>query len=351
MSVSGLLLYCRPGFEKECAAEIIEHAGHHNIFGYVKSKPDSGYLLFFPQQPTARQQFAEAISFHGLIFARQLLFDAQLINDLPEQDRVTPILQQLATLDLRFSELYLETPDTNQGKQLSGFCKKFYTPLWKNLQRESFIDEHSKLRLHLLFLSSSSAYLGVSMIDNSSPWLNGIPRLKFPRNAPSRSTLKLEEAILTLLDDDERERYLCNGKTAVDLGASPGGWTWQLVQRGIRVQAVDNGPMDETLMESGLVKHLRADGFKFRPDKKVDWMVCDMVERPLHVTRLICRWLQDDLCRHSIFNLKLPMKQRYAVVRQCIELIHESVHGTFDLRIKQLYHDREEVTCLILRDD
>ncbi|VEB88410.1 putative RNA 2'-O-ribose methyltransferase [Citrobacter koseri] len=35
---------------------------------------------------------------------------------------------------------------------------------------------------------------------------------------------------------------LANGMYAVDLGACPGGWTYQLVKRNMWVYSVDNGP-------------------------------------------------------------------------------------------------------------
>ena len=42
--------------------------------------------------------------------------------------------------------------------------------------------------------------------------------------------------------------------------------------------AVDNGPMAENLMYSGLVDHQKVDGYQYRPRQRVDWMVCDIVE-------------------------------------------------------------------------
>jgi 23S rRNA C2498 (ribose-2'-O)-methylase RlmM len=46
----------------------------------------------------------------------------------------------------------------------------------------------------------------------------GIPRLKFPADAPSRSTLKLEEALHVFIPADEWDERLANGMYAVDLG-------------------------------------------------------------------------------------------------------------------------------------
>jgi 23S rRNA (cytidine2498-2'-O)-methyltransferase len=104
--------------------------------------------------------------------------------------------------------------------------------------------------------------------------------------------------------------------------------------------------MDRALLDSGLVTHLRADGFRFRPKKPVDWLVCDMVEQPRRIAELIANWLREGLCRRTIFNLKLPMKKRYEESQLCLALIHAVAP---DVRAKQLYHDREEITVFAQR--
>ena len=107
----------------------------------------------------------------------------------------------------------------------------------------------------------------------------GIPRLKFPADAPSRSTLKLEEAILTFIPRNEESKRLNENMVGVDLGACPGGWTYQLVKRGLFVYAVDHGKMAASLHDTGRIEHCPEDGFKFQPPKRkhIDWLVCDMV--------------------------------------------------------------------------
>lgn len=345
------LLYCRPGFEKETASEIMQLTQKHDINGYIKARADSGYVGFYPSDGQNLRLLNQAIDFSKLMFARQCVQVCQIIQDLPQQNRVAPLLKAIQPLQLTFCDVLLETPDTNEGKQLSSFCKKFATPLNRELQKAALIDQHSVWRMHLFFLDSSHVYIGLSQINNSSPYPMGILRLRMPGSAPSRSTLKLEEAIKTMLSEAEQARYLANGMTAVDLGACPGGWTWQLVKRDIRVNAVDNGPMDSQLMATGMVNEIKADGFKYRPDRAVDWLVCDMVERPMHITRLICRWLIEGDCKYALFNLKLPMKKRYDMVMECKQFIQDALDEQqlrYRLRIKHLYHDREEVTCLLL---
>ena len=168
-----------------------------------------------------------------------------------------------------------------------------------------------------------------------------------PRNAPSRSTLKLAEALLTLLNDEERGRWLKPGMRAVDLGAAPGGWTWQLAERGFRVTAIDNGPLKGEIADDPRVEHLRVDGLTWRPRRAVDWMVCDIVLQPSRIAALVAAWVADGHCRRTIFNLKLPMQKRYAEVERCDAIIREALERRrlrHVLRLKQLYHDREEIT-------
>lgn len=152
---------------------------------------------------------------------------------------------------------------------------------------------------------------------------------------------------------DEWDERLANGMWAVDLGACPGGWTYQLVKRNMWVYSVDNGPMAQSLMDTGQVTWLREDGFKFRPTRSnISWMVCDMVEKPAKVAALMAQWLVNGWCRETIFNLKLPMKKRYEEVSHNLAYIQAQLdeHGiNAQIQARQLYHDREEVTVHVRR--
>jgi 23S rRNA (cytidine2498-2'-O)-methyltransferase len=220
-------------------------------------------------------------------------------------------------------------------------CKSFGNALVGALKKSRLLVPDAPRRLHVFFPQGDEVYLCAADPDACAPWPQGIPRLKFPHAAPSRSTLKLEEAFLTLLNEDERQRWLAPGLRAVDLGAAPGGWTYQLVRRSLRVTAIDNGPMDRALQDSGLVEHRREDGFRYRPPKPVDWLVCDMVEQPKRIADLITRWLAEGWCRRAVFNLKLPMKKRCDEAQLCLARVRTAAS---EVRAKQLYHDREEIT-------
>lgn len=344
---TGLLAYCRAGFESECAQELNEHATRLALYGFVRTQPNSALVEFVLADAQQTKQLPTSIHCRDLIFARQILPVLAHFQGLPTQDRIGVLLPLLKNSTTRYCDVWIETPDTNAGKELSAFCRAFNAALIGVLKREQLIDRNSLSRLHICFTHTDAAFLAESDIRYASPWPQGIPRLKFPREAPSRSTLKLDEAFQVLLSETERESWLRPGMSAVDLGAAPGGWSWQLVRRSIHVTAIDNGPMDAALLDSGLLMHLREDGFRYQPKRRVDWLVCDMVEQPRRVAELIAQWLAAGWCRQAIFNLKLPMKQRYNEIQLCFTLIrdHLSSQGkTVGLRAKQLYHDREEIT-------
>ncbi|TCV92601.1 23S rRNA (cytidine(2498)-2'-O)-methyltransferase RlmM [Biostraticola tofi] len=351
-----IIVYCRPGFEKECAAEITEKAAAHNVFGFSRVKDNSGYVIFECYQHNEAEQLLRDLPFSSLIFARQMILTGELLRDLPSEDRITPIVGMLTGAIEGAGDLRVEVPDTNESKELMKFCRKFTVPLRGALRKQKILlgqEKPFRPVIHVFFIAPGCCYVGYSYSNNNSPFYMGIPRLKFPSDAPSRSTLKLEEAFHVFIPADEWDERLGSGMYAVDLGACPGGWTYQLVKRSMMVHAVDNGTMAESLMATGQVIHHRADGFRFEPPRNnVYWLVCDMVEKPARVAQLVADWMVKGWCREAIFNLKLPMKKRYEEVSQNLTLLREQLkenHVHSEIHARQLYHDREEVTVHVRR--
>ncbi|MCB1962337.1 MAG: 23S rRNA (cytidine(2498)-2'-O)-methyltransferase RlmM [Rhodocyclaceae bacterium] len=350
----GFLAQCRAGFEAEAAQELAERARSQHIAGRASPAPRHGYVMFQIDDRVDWATLQKAMDWRTLCFARQAWPVVAHLPALPERDRASPIADVLAAQRSAVGGVMLEYPDTNDGKARSGFCKRFEAPLGAALTRAGLLKADSRRlpRLHVFFPDATQAWIGLSDPRLASDWPLGIPRLRMPREAPSRSTLKLAEALLTLLDAEERARWLRPGAKAVDLGAAPGGWSWQLASRGLRVTAIDNGAIDAKLLAGGMVTHVRADGFVWKPRSAVDWMVCDMVEQPARIAALVAEWLGKKHCRHAIFNLKLPMKKRHQALQQCAAILTEKLAGVpLTLRFKQLYHDREEVTAYISRHD
>jgi len=348
--MTSIVLYCRPGFEKECGAEIQEKASWNEMYGYLELVKNQGIVYFHLNKSEHGEALMAKLPLKRLIFTRQWFVTLTDKIALPDYNRVEAITESLGK-EWQYADLRMEMPDTNEGKELSKFCRKLAVPLRQGLRKQKILSEKGDKDgaiLHALFLSGQEVILGFSLHENNSPHVMGIPRLKFPNQSPSRSTLKLDEAFLFFIPKNDWEHRLTSGMNAVDLGSAPGGWTYQLVRRGMMVTAVDNGPMAESLMQTGQVKHKMMDGFKYTPMKQnVYWVVCDMIEKPTRVAKLMAEWLLNGYCKEAMFNLKLPMKGRYQQVNDDLQIMKDMFNEykvKYELYAKHLYYDREEVT-------
>lgn len=346
-----VIAHCRAGFEAECGEDLARVA--RSAGADLHRDTDAPPALLAAQLDRFNAaRWSRALHDRPPIFARSVFVGTGRIA-LGAADRIAPIVDAARELGRSFSEVWLEMPDSNEGKTLSGLCRRLQPLLEQALRAANLLDasRSQARRLHVVLVARDAAHLGTSDSRTGSRWPMGIPRLRMPTRAPSRSTLKLAEAFVTFLGDDEPDLVRA-GMRAVDLGAAPGGWTWQLAYRGVRVTAVDNAALQGDVARDSLVTHVRDDGYAYRPRRPVDWMVCDIVDKPSRIAALVARWVADGQARRCIFNLKLPMKKRYDEVLRCTGIIEEvlpqqGVRHT--LRLKQLYHDREEVTGYLAR--
>ena len=341
--LDGLLCYCRAGFEPELAAELTERAAHAGHAGYARTQRNSGYVLLLGVDGKAS---GATLPLAALVFARQKLRLLAELDALDPKDRVGPVLEALGGRG-RHGDLVVEHPDSDEARPLAALARSFGNALRPALRKRGLLTEREDARLprlHVCLLAGDHLLLASADPGDSSPWPMGVPRLRQSADAPSRSALKLEEAFLTLLTPAERERLLRPGMQATDLGAAPGGWSWVLARHHIRVFAVDNGPMAATALDTGIIEHVRADGFGWRPPKPQDWMVCDMVESPARVAARMAEWFAHGWCKHAVFNLKLPMKKRWDETQRCLAAFVEGAGRPLTVRARQLYHDREEIT-------
>ena len=351
-----LWLFCRPGFEADAGQELVARAAELGVFGYFVPGQVPGWVSFQAPGHGLGAELLPRLHLSELVFVRDWVMELARL-ELPGGDRVGSVLEALREeVDVfPFERLEVHVPAEGAPDDLARFARKWTSPLARALRDTGWLvpREESPVnlpRLDILLPSFEQALLCASPQGNRSPFVGGVPRLRFPPSAPSRSTLKLEEAWKLFIPEEHWYELLGGGRHAVDLGASPGGWTWQLVKEGMLVTAVDNGPMDEALMASGHVEHVRADGFTWRPRRAVDWLVCDIVDKPARVADLIAGWFEDGLCRYSVFNLKLPMKQRQQAWENCRDrLLACTALNAPDIRLqaRQLYHDREEITCFV----
>lgn len=353
-----LIVICRPGFETEAGRELTDAAASCGVYGYFEPAGNRGFLFFRCPGPELADALLARLSIGSLVFVRDWFIVLAEVP-LPASDRVGAVIDALRSVEAKLpacARVEIRLPENNSDPDLGNFARKWVSPLSKGLRGAGLLESDpqadSPARLEVLLTGFDCAIAGVSLAGNRARYVSGIPRLRLPASAPSRSALKLEEAWKVFLPPEQELDYLGGGKQAVDLGAAPGGWTWQLVRQGMMVTAVDNGPMNAELMASGHVEHVEADGYQWQPRRGVDWMVCDIVDHPRRTSEMVVHWLTSRLCRYTVFNLKLPMKKRYDEWLVCRGILEEGLAQTemnFRLRARHLYHDREEITCFIER--
>ena len=173
-------------------------------------------------------------------------------------------------------------------------------------------------------------------------YYGGQTRMRDVPGAPSRSFLKIEEAIRIFgCGPAPRE-------SVADLGAAPGGWSLGAARLGAVVTAVDNGPLKGDAASNPHIKHLVADAYTFEPGPgaRFDWLFCDILDRPERVLGIVERWLAGRWCRFYIVNLKLGRCDSAALLDGLQDPEGPVASSSARLMMRQLYHDRDEITLM-----
>jgi 23S rRNA (cytidine2498-2'-O)-methyltransferase len=119
--------------------------------------------------------------------------------------------------------------------------------------------------------------------------------------------------------------------------------------RGARVIAIDNGPLKGGALNHPQIEHWREDAFKYQPKAGValDWLFCDLVEEPHHVLQhIVAPWLAQGWCRHFVINLKFGHVDSLGLMREVRVPGSPFADHATNLRIRHLYHDRDEITVM-----
>ena len=151
---------------------------------------------------------------------------------------------------------------------------------------------------------------------------------------PNRAYLKLWEALTRL------GRRPVPGELCVDLGASPGGWTWVLLELGARVVAVDKAPLDQRIAARERLSIRQESAFAIDPRAlgSVDWLFCDVACYPDRLLALMRRWIAAGSCGTIVATIKFQGPTDLAVQRE-----FAAVPGA---RLMHLFHNKHELTWI-----
>jgi 23S rRNA (cytidine2498-2'-O)-methyltransferase len=167
----------------------------------------------------------------------------------------------------------------------------------------------------------------------TSPFPNGEIHFVEDRNGPpSRAYLKLWEALTRI------GRRPGPGEVCLDLGSSPGGWSWALQQMGAQVISVDKAPLAPEIAHLPGIEHRRESAFALDPRTigPVDWLFCDVACYPARLLTLVERWLAVGTCGNLVCTIKFQGPTDHETARRFAAL-----PGS---QLRHLYHNKHELT-------
>lgn len=281
-----------------------------------------------------------------LAFVRQGFRIAELASGYDMEARML----RTATTALKQEQhyaLHVWVPDSPQGNAHATLARSLEERLVLALsaampQLQRLSDQQLQLHgnttlIQICLLDVDRVAIGIDRVSRAiSLAPGGRTRTRVHGELPSRSARKLEEALLWMGTGPGP------GETCVDLGAAPGGWTFVLANRGAHVTAVDLAQLDPKLLQRRTVRVARQNAFQYQPEDPVDWLFCDMAYRPLEVAALLAKWARSRWARLLVANIKLPMTRKAEILWRVKQILTDG--GWRELRAKQLYHDRDEVT-------
>jgi len=196
-------------------------------------------------------------------------------------------------------------------------------------------------RIISVYAGGERLYAGVSTpAANLSDWSGGAIRFHKEEDQISRAKFKLLEAEQRFALDFGRFRR------ALDVGAAPGGWTSFLLEKELKVTAIDPAAMHPSLLRHPQLTIHRKNAAEVKlKDSEFDLLVCDMSWSPRQMGRLVLDLL--DALRAggtAIITVKLMHKKPFQTVRELLE----TFEGRLQLvQAKQLFHNREELTLYL----
>ncbi|MER3435614.1 MAG: 50S rRNA methyltransferase [Leptolyngbya sp. ERB_1_1] len=240
-----------------------------------------------------------------------------------------PLFDRAATLSIQIRS---STKDLNSSELRKALINALINAGLK-------VEAKDPVQIISIFCDSNTAYLGFSnATENLSNWAGGMHRFAHEDDQISRAEFKLLEAI------DVFNLKLPTEGLALDLGASPGGWTRILRKRGLSVVAVDPGDLADSLQIDPNIKHYRQLVQQYLPScrDRYDLIVNDMRMNPIDSAKNMIgasKVLKENGL--AIMTLKLPSKGVKGVITNTITLLENNYEM---IGIRNLFHNRQEAT-------
>lgn len=339
---SFLFTVCQVGAEKALKSEL---ARDYPQFKFAFSQP--GFITFKWDSKNSLPPDFELKS----VFARAYgLSKGQF--QLQEIDSILNLAKELAVQASK-GRIHLHVWEKDQyapGEEPMGFSfgqssSEFESQLRQAAEPYLFaphsIPASGETVLDIIILDELKGWIGFHIHSGfHSIFPGGRHRISLPQDAPSRAYLKFEEGL------QWSGAALRKGDTAIEIGSAPGGTSYALLKRGLKVIGIDPGDMAPELLKNSDFIHMKrtvASVLREELPQSIQWLLLDMNVEPrislFAVDRLASR-MKDTLL--GVF-LTVKMNQwRYAAeIPSMVE--HVKAMGMVRVKVAQLSSHRQEI--------
>lgn len=151
---------------------------------------------------------------------------------------------------------------------------------------------------------------------------------------PNRAYLKIWEILcLNYIQLQPQDQVL-------DLGASPGGWSWALSEQVTAVYAIDKAPLSKPIAKKANIYSRSEDAFSVKPQdySHCNWLFSDIICTPERLLKLIQDWHQFSQIKNYVCTIKFKGPCNFDMLREFRQFP--------DSTIIHLYQNKNEVTWI-----
>jgi len=187
-------------------------------------------------------------------------------------------------------------------------------------------------------------YFVWGVFDDNSLIICNNPNNQFPlgwhefnedkNTPPNRAYLKIWEILclnyIQLKSDD----------IVIDVGASPGGWSWALSHYVKKVYSIDKAALDKKMASHSNIHYKSEDAFQLKPENYKDctWLFSDIICTPQRLLSLVENWHQNSNVQNFICTVKFKGNCDFDILKK-FSVYEKS-------KIIHLYQNKNEVTWI-----
>lgn len=302
-------------------------------------------------EETLALKISEDIDLKGryLGFSMDLMKDVVSFKDMSIGEQAKEIKDYLLEKDLTPAYIQVFSVSNKKGIITEGRCELLYQKVQKVLKKEAKGKQENKEKSFVKVALLPDRSLVLSHVNASeteayfpliSPFPGGFTTIRDDKAAPSRAFKKLVESQKIL------KEKIQPGQSVLDLGASPGGWSYVALKAGAKVTSIDRSELRADLMKNPNLNFEAADAFKYESKEIFDWVVSDIICAPPRILELIDQWVKTKRCKNFAFTIKFKGHEDYQILSEFKKRLKGPEYRDYQCLIRQLNVNKNEVMVL-----